>query len=136
VKTPDLIASSLVDGPHPTDRTRPLIDRDAADGRDFLTVSRRAYRELVEAAVREALAERDAAVERLKRGGFTAAEVHDICHNLPGTVPAGEFAAGCAAEQRKLYGCAPDADDVARLRAEVERLTAERDHHERQQRAP
>jgi hypothetical protein len=59
VKTPDLIASSLVDGPHPDDRTLPLIDRDAADGRDFLTVSRKAYKGLIEAAVREALAERD-----------------------------------------------------------------------------
>lgn len=128
MKTPDMIASSLVDGPNPDDRTLPLIVAERivrGDGvcegayRDVLTVSRKAYKGLIAAAVREALAERDAEVARLKRGEFTAAEVHDICHNLRGTVPAAEFAAGCAAEQRKLYGCAPDADEVARLRNQV-----------------
>lgn len=47
---------------------------------------------------------------RLLRGEFTAEEIHSVCHNLHGTVSARQFANGCAAEQRKLYGCAPDAD--------------------------
>ncbi len=41
---------------------------------------------------------------------------HDLCHNQHGKVGPQDFAAGCAAEQRKLYGFAPDAD-AARLRA-------------------
>lgn len=40
---------------------------------------------------------------------------HDLCHNLHGTVGADDFADGCAAEQRKIFGCAPDADEVKRL---------------------
>lgn len=40
---------------------------------------------------------------------------HDLCHNMHGQVDARAFADGCAAEQRKLYGCAPDADRVAEL---------------------
>lgn len=47
---------------------------------------------------------------------------HDLCHDLHGKVGAREFADGCAAEQRKLYGCAPDADELAALRAENARL--------------
>lgn len=50
---------------------------------------------------------------------------HDLCHDLHGTVGPNEFAAGCAAEQRKLYGCAPDADCVAMQEREIERLEAE-----------
>jgi hypothetical protein len=42
---------------------------------------------------------------------------HDLCHNLHGKVDARAFADGCAQEQRRLYGCAPDADEVAALRA-------------------
>lgn len=42
---------------------------------------------------------------------------HDLCHDLHGKVGPREFADGCAAEQRKIYGCAPDADENARLRA-------------------
>lgn len=42
-------------------------------------------------------------------------ERHDLCHNMHGKVDAQDFAAGCAAEQRKLYGCAPDADRVEQL---------------------
>lgn len=38
---------------------------------------------------------------------------HDLCHNLHGKVDARAFADGCADEQRRLYGCAPDADVVA-----------------------
>lgn len=52
-------------------------------------------------------AERD----RLLRGEFTAEEIHNICHDLHGKVSAREFADGCAAEQRKLYGEAPHADE-------------------------
>lgn len=40
---------------------------------------------------------------------------HEVCHDLHGRVGPREFADGCAAEQRRLYGCAPDADAVARL---------------------
>lgn len=54
-----------------------------------------------------------AEVDRLKRGDWTPEEIHDICHNLHGKVDARAFADGCAAEQRKLYGCAPDADAAA-----------------------
>jgi len=38
---------------------------------------------------------------------------HDLCHNLHGQVDARAFNDGCNAELRKLYGCAPDADDLA-----------------------
>lgn len=43
-------------------------------------------------------------IDRLKTGKFTAEEIHNFCHNLHGTVSLEEFAAGCAAEQKKLYG--------------------------------
>lgn len=49
---------------------------------------------------------------------------HDLCHDLHGKVGPREFADGCAAEQRKFYGCAPDADRVAELSAENARLRA------------
>lgn len=55
------------------------------------------------ALLAELLAER----ERLLRGEFTPEEIHGICHNLHGTVSAEEFAAGCEAEMRKLYGRCP-----------------------------
>jgi len=48
--------------------------------------------------------------------------VNQICHNLHGKVDAIAFAEGCANEQRKLYGQAPDADLVAKLREENRRL--------------
>lgn len=50
---------------------------------------------------------------------------HDLCHNQHGKVDARAFADGCANEQRKEFGCAPDADEVSRLTAENQRLTAE-----------
>ena len=62
------------------------------------------------------VAELEAEVARLLRGDWTEAEIHDLCHNLHGTVDAEAFAAGCAAEQRRIYGCAPDADRCASLR--------------------
>ena len=40
---------------------------------------------------------------------------HDLCHDLHDKVGAEDFARGCAAEQRRLYGCAPDADRAAAL---------------------
>jgi hypothetical protein len=46
-------------------------------------------------------------IGRLKAGRFTKDEIHDICHNLHGTVSAEEFAAGCRAEMIKLYGRCP-----------------------------
>jgi hypothetical protein len=57
--------------------------------------------------------------ERLKSGRFTKDEIHDICHNLHGTVSAQDFADGCAEEQRRLYGCSPDRDELAALRQQV-----------------
>jgi NTP pyrophosphatase (non-canonical NTP hydrolase) len=38
---------------------------------------------------------------------------HDLCHDQHGKVDARAFADGCAAEQRKLYGQAPDADRLS-----------------------
>lgn len=61
-------------------------------------------------------------VARLKAGKFTAEEIHEICHSLHGTVDARAFADGCATEQRKLYGCAPDADELAACRQRREGL--------------
>lgn len=49
---------------------------------------------------------------------------HDLCHDLHGKVDVQDFAKGCAAEQRKLYGCAPDADAAARLLADNAALRA------------
>lgn len=49
-------------------------------------------------------------LERLRSGKFTAEEIHNFCHNLHGTVSAEQFADGCAAEQIRLYGRAPDRD--------------------------
>lgn len=60
----------------------------------------------------------EAEVERLK--GVIAQ--HDLCHDLHGKVGAEDFARGCAAEQRRLYGRAPDADEVARLRAALREI--------------
>ena len=45
----------------------------------------------------------------------TIIATHDLCHNLHGKVGPREFADGCADEQRKLFGCAPDADKVHEL---------------------
>jgi hypothetical protein len=50
--------------------------------------------------IQELLAE----VERLQAGNFTKEEIHNICHNLHNTVSLEEFAAGCKAEQIRLYG--------------------------------
>jgi len=67
-----------------------------------------------EANRKNAVIERQAAkVERLT--GVIAQ--HDLCHDLHGKVNAEDFAKGCEAEQRRLYGCAPHADEVARLKA-------------------
>jgi hypothetical protein len=45
---------------------------------------------------------------------------HNLCHDMHGKVGAKEFAQGCDAEQRKLYGCAPHADEIENLRATLE----------------
>lgn len=73
--------------------------------------------------LREQLAEATAEVERLKGGNWTPEEVNNICHNLHGVVSARGFADGCALEQQRLYGCAPDADDVVRLREQLAEAT-------------
>lgn len=54
-------------------------------------------------------------VERLYR----AEDQHDRCHDLHGKVNARDFANGCTAEQRRLYGCAPDADDLAQAKETI-----------------
>lgn len=64
------------------------------------------------------IAELEAEINRLKSGNWTVEETNSICHNLHGKVNAREFADGCTAEQRKIYGCAPDADRVNQLQAE------------------
>ena len=46
-------------------------------------------------------------------------EQNDLCHNLHGEVDARAFADGCAQEQYKEYGCAPDADAVISLRLQL-----------------
>lgn len=55
---------------------------------------------------------------------------HDLCHNLHGKVDAIAFAEGCAAEQRKLYGCAPHADLVASLSAALRDIAEYETHPE------
>lgn len=50
---------------------------------------------------------------------------HDVCHNLQGKVGAREFADGCAAEQRRLYGCAPDLDARTQLEAKINQMEGE-----------
>lgn len=64
------------------------------------------------------IAERDAAVERAEKAEAERDRLqgviaqHDLCHDLHGKVGPVEFAKGCEAEQRKLFGCAPHADDL------------------------
>jgi len=68
---------------------------------------------------RRMFAERDIARDIVKK--------HDLCHNMHGKVDARAFAAGCAMEQRKHFGCAPDADEVKLLRSDLE---SERRRHD------
>lgn len=63
------------------------------------------------AAAREDIPALIAEVERLQ--GIIAQ--HNLCHDLHGKVNAEDFAKGCEAEQRRIYGCAPHADEVERL---------------------
>lgn len=66
-----------------------------------------------------------AALRNAAKRLLAAAEIvatHEICHDLHGRVGPREFADGCAAEQRKLFGCAPDADEAARLQGHVDGL--------------
>lgn len=60
-------------------------------------------------------------IERAKKAEAIVA-AHELCHNQHGRVDARAFANGCADEQRKYYGCAPDADEVSQLQAERDRL--------------
>ena len=46
-------------------------------------------------------------------------DMNNICHNLHGKVDARAFADGCAAEQRKLYGYAPDADELENIKSKI-----------------
>ena len=46
---------------------------------------------------------------------------HDLCHDLHGKVGAEDFAKGCAAEIRKIYGRCPWEEENDRLRAELEK---------------
>lgn len=77
----------------------------------------------------ESIREAAKLIERWRTGNFTKDEIHDFCHNLHGTVSAVQFAEGCTAEQRKIYGCAPDADRLAAVKKHsdrtLQRLAAE-----------
>lgn len=66
--------------------------------------------------------------DRLHSGDFTEVEIHNICHNLhlSGKVTARQFANGCVAEQRKLYGRAPDRDANDALAALLTTVEEER----------
>lgn len=77
------------------------------------------------AAIRRAVAAEDE-VKRLQ----AVIDAHDLCHNLHGQVDARAFADGCAAEQRKIYGCAPDADEVERLQVRLAELEAASHAHD------
>src|SRR5690606_28685206 len=63
----------------------------------------------------------DAATQRAEAAETIIAQ-NDLCHNQHGKVDARALADGCADEQRKHYGCAPDADEVAKLKQRVEDL--------------
>jgi hypothetical protein len=58
-------------------------------------------------ALRLQLESANAEIARLKAGQFTKEEIHNICHNLHGTVSVEEFAEGCRKEMVKLYGRCP-----------------------------
>lgn len=72
--------------------------------------------------LRRLLTDAQAEIERLKRGDFTADEIHAMCHKLEALVPAGEFARGCADFQVKLYGRAPTRDALERLKNTISEL--------------
>lgn len=68
-----------------------------------------------------------AEIVRLKEGNFTKEEIHNICHNLHGTVGPEEFADGCRKEMEKLYGFCPWSSQMKVLalsRAELEAKAA------------
>jgi hypothetical protein len=68
--------------------------------------------------IRDLLADRRelvAELARLKSGKFTAEEIHNICHNLHGTVSAEGFEQGCDSEIRKLFGRNPCRDALREL---------------------
>lgn len=73
------------------------------------------FDELVDENVAARTADLEAEVAKLR----AIIDQHDLCHNLHGKVDARAFADGCAAEQRKLYGCAPDQDEIGRLRTAI-----------------
>lgn len=95
-----------------------------SEAEDLRERNRRLTRDLE--ASRAALSAERAEVARLKAGQFTADEVHDICHELHNTVDAQGFADGCALEQRRLYGCAPDRDALSQAQAELVELRERR----------
>lgn len=57
--------------------------------------------------------------KRLLAGKFTPEEIHNICHNLHGTVNAEEFAEGCRKEMEKLYGECPWTKRLEKLEQDV-----------------
>lgn len=61
-------------------------------------------------------------VERQRDEALAVIARHDLCHNLHGKVDARAFADGCAQEQRRLYGCAPDADALEQARTALRQL--------------
>lgn len=48
----------------------------------------------------------DAAI-RLKRGELTREEIQNLCHDLSHTVPVEQFAQGCIAKMKEVYGSCP-----------------------------
>lgn len=50
---------------------------------------------------------------------------HDLCHDLHGKVNAEDFAKGCDAEQKRLYGCSPRLDQFNRALAALEQLRSD-----------
>lgn len=52
-------------------------------------------------------------------------KAHDLCHDLHGKVDAEAFAAGCEAEQRRIYGRAPHVDALQEMQQQIDELRRE-----------
>jgi len=73
-------------------------------------------------AIKDLIAQRDKALKVIKQ--------HDLCHDLHGKVDAEDFAKGCIAEQKRIYGVSPTKDildeAISLLEDRVPGLGAER----------
>lgn len=115
--------------PTPEDMARDLAaDLWPADAtaRYFAALAER-YSRSWPAAIRRALWA-EAEVRRLQR----VIDQHDLCHDLHGKVGPEDFAAGCVAEQRRLYGRSPPAEMIERLRKVVTDLLEECTFHDQE----